>query len=156
MNTLINFIHVSGRDGMWGRQERAGPLATSFRHFLNWYIFCAHADKTFSEDVQLSCLSKDLWKKQVGQDWASGPVGQGSCVGHMEGIELSGPTLRSCGYAKAPSFFLAIAAEMRAAGIRLLEPIQPEQDEPPRAWWIVHFHLFLLFPCLSFNLLSQG
>ena len=23
MNTLINFIHVSGRDGMWGRQERA-------------------------------------------------------------------------------------------------------------------------------------
>lgn len=40
----------------------------------------------------------------------------------MKGIELSGPTLRSCGYAKAPSFFLAIAAEMRAAGISPLSP----------------------------------
>lgn len=40
----------------------------------------------------------------------------------MKGIELSGSTLRSCGYAKAPSFFLAIAAEMRAAGISPLSP----------------------------------
>lgn len=38
----------------------------------------------------------------------------------MKGIKPFGPALRSCGYWKVPSFFLAKAAEVRATGTSLL------------------------------------
>lgn len=38
----------------------------------------------------------------------------------MKGIKPFGPALRSCGYSKVPSFFLAKAAEVRATGTSLL------------------------------------
>lgn len=74
--------------------------------------------KMYSCHASLRTYGRNKWVKTEHLDlW-----GQGSCVGHMKGIEWPGSTLRSCGYAKAPSFLLAIAAEMRAAGISPLSP----------------------------------